>query len=581
MTLKRRIGGWAVLALTALIVADMGLILYRDMAGPSSRDGQRYGHSGFYRVDGVVHAQVPGAGLVALPQADPESFEPLDSDRPMTRHLGRDKRQVYCGDQGLPGLDPARVAVLGQGYLSDGSLSYFCGANSVAHPDQQGLAGFWQAQRHALGWGERRQSHRYPWVKLPAGAAPYRALDGLHLATDGRDVYLAGQRLDGADPGSLHELFLQDRGRNLRPSDYLADARHVYYRGERLALAANPALYVAHVTGNGALEVLIDPVGQGAYAGLLAFDPASGPYQPLAAPGASLNHLLLAGKDGIYYADPERAEVVFLAPVVAAGGSWQLLAPQLVTDGEQTLVQQAGADWARHGRQGGRVLTARWTRVLRLEDGETAPWQAVGAVRQAWGEVWRHGQQEYFLVGSRWSGVLNAPVYRIADAATRRWLLDTQQPPLQDKAFAPLLESGKLAPAQLAEIGTARSVFSRWGGLAVAGLVCLVLLLGLLLMRTLWQWAGWRGRALMSVRGDRLYVGNILRVFYALRDVSQVEIHHGETGGAHGKRAGFKVSAAGKTHRYIVVGRDAQQRLLALQQLLAAHGIRVVQARAQ
>lgn len=576
MTRKQRIGAWSAVLLVLLVVADMGLILFRDTDRPVADDSQRYGFSDFYRVAGVVHARVLGAGLVALRGADPASFAPIESDQPGTRHLGRDQRQVYCGSQSLPGLDPARTQYLGQGYLGDGRHAYFCGPRTVANPAQQGWAGFWQAQRHAWGLGERRQSHHYPWVRLPEGDGDYRALDGQYLVTDGHSVYHAGRRLPDADPASIRQLPLRRAGRDHGPSDYFADARHVYYQGEKLALAANPSLYVVRVEGAGAPETLIDPIGHGAYTGALAFDPALGPYQPLAASGASLNHMLLAGREGIYYADPVRAAVALLAPVRGLGGNWQQLAPRLATDGTQTWLLYSGTEWIRRGRQGGRVVRERWTRLMRVEEGAPGPWQPLGTVRQALGEVWRHGQHDYFLVGDRGSAALQAPLYRIADEDTRQWLQDTSLPPLTDRAFRARLESGQLTPASLVEVATAHSVLRHVGPLALAALAFGVLLLGLLMRHVLWQRAGWRGRPLMSVRDGKLYVGNLLRVFYSLSDVSKVEIRYGEGRRWRGGGAGFSVTAAGKTHRYTVAGGEGMERLQGLQQMLVSHRIRVV-----
>lgn len=577
MTRRQGMVLWALAALALLLVADLVAILLGDIDRPDRNDGQRYGHSRFFLVDGVVHAQVVGSGLVAMPQADPASFAPLEAEQRSVFHMGRDRTHVYCGNHVLAGMNPARTVVLGQDYVSDSRITYFCSESSAANPDQQGLAGFWQAQRHALGLGPRRQSHIHAWVQLPESAVPYRILPGAHLATDGRQVYLAGQLLPGADPLNIRVLPWSRGGRAVGSSDYLADTRHVYYRGKRLDIPASPAMYVVSIAGGDRQpQTLIDPAGS-AYTQDLAFDSGQGPYLPLSAPDAPVNHMLLAGTDGVYYAEPVRGEVLRLTSEVTRTGGWRPLSDRLASNGSQVLVLHAGREWIRRGRQGGRVLQERWTRLWMLDDGESGGWVSAGKARQGLGEVWRHGSRMYFLPGERWSLGLEQPIYRIADEPTRQWLLDASLPPLSNKDLRARIEAGQLTPTPMRELGMARSVYRFFGVAAALGVALAALVLALLGYRFLWQAVGWRGRPVLYVDGGRLYAGNLLHTFYPLAEVSCVTIHDATPGGQQGRRAGFSIQVRkGRTHRYVLKGEDIPMRLAALPAWLAGHGIRVL-----
>jgi len=79
--------------------------------------GQKYANSDFIQYQGKISVSIPSGGRYILENVDINSFRVLNS---------LDKNSVYFGNIAIPDLDPNKLEVIGNGYYTDGTNTYFC-----------------------------------------------------------------------------------------------------------------------------------------------------------------------------------------------------------------------------------------------------------------------------------------------------------------------------------------------------------------------------------------------------------------------------------------------------------------------
>lgn len=87
--------------------------------------GQKYANSDFIQYQGKISVSVPSGERYILENVYINSFRVLNSGDRNTRVIGLDKNSVYLGNIPIPDLDPNKLEVIGNGYYTDGTNTYF------------------------------------------------------------------------------------------------------------------------------------------------------------------------------------------------------------------------------------------------------------------------------------------------------------------------------------------------------------------------------------------------------------------------------------------------------------------------
>ena len=117
------------------IFAILSSVLFLSKMGSSDsyeieEKGERYGNSEFIEYQGKISVPVPSGGRYFLNGVDMNSFRTLNLEDRDTRIIGLDKNHVYFGNIAIPDLDPNKLEVIGNGYYTDGTTTYFCSSLS-------------------------------------------------------------------------------------------------------------------------------------------------------------------------------------------------------------------------------------------------------------------------------------------------------------------------------------------------------------------------------------------------------------------------------------------------------------------
>ena len=114
---------WIILALA---VPELILAFFYYAAATQDKF-ENIDRSNFYRSpEGEIYADIAHSGRYLLRGADKDSFRVLNLPHLYYySNVGADKNNVYCSTKILQGLDPKNARLLGNGYLTDGKISYF------------------------------------------------------------------------------------------------------------------------------------------------------------------------------------------------------------------------------------------------------------------------------------------------------------------------------------------------------------------------------------------------------------------------------------------------------------------------
>ena len=217
--------------------------------------GNKYGRSQFIKYQGKISVPVPSGGRYFLENVDISSFSEVDSgdvsDR-STLVVGMDKNHVYCGNISLPDLNPNKLEIIGNGYYTDGTNTYFCSPFSERNEKLSVPMELFQYFMYAFSKTKKPQSYIYPYIKIktdkklkPVGIYQY-------FATDGENVYYKGEILENADLNTLKSV---DRN-----NEYFTDKENVYYKSKLLPIKNSGKLKIVSTEqGN---EFLYDEVNE-------------------------------------------------------------------------------------------------------------------------------------------------------------------------------------------------------------------------------------------------------------------------------------------------------------------------------
>ena len=126
---------WVILLIAALAIPELILAFFYYAAATQDKF-ENIDKSNFYcSPEGEIYAEIAHSGRYLLKGADKDSFRVLNLPHLYYySNVGADKNNVYCSTNILQGLDPKSARLLGNGYLTDGKISYFCSAKSEKKP---------------------------------------------------------------------------------------------------------------------------------------------------------------------------------------------------------------------------------------------------------------------------------------------------------------------------------------------------------------------------------------------------------------------------------------------------------------
>ena len=448
-------------------------------------DGEftQIGDSEFYATpQGKIYALIPSGGKFELKGVRANKFRVLTSGGYRGRNVGADESAVYCGNLAMSGLDPTRARAIGNGYFTDGRVSYFCSDVGERNHELGGISEAVQTAAYALLGADKPQSYIYKTKRVlgvnltpvlgfcfavknanqggkfsensdaddKKGIRDGAQIDGgiaLSGDKDSKKVYFEGEELEGADGNGLR--YVRDaRGRT---SDfYVTDGRNVYFKSSRLAVKFAAGLHEAAYFGG--VRYLLEPVSGVVYADGNEFTPEFAPYSlPFGVFDAHAYHLLFRGKDGIYFweskNDGEKGELK-RAAADPFTGDISPLAGSVFVSGARTYFVQSHEVW--HRNKSGRHLGSRHTELFRLETSEQ--WRKIGLVRNGvYGAVYANGDKIYYFDAMGTQQGISASVYEIADVTAIEALTRPYDPSGQNISGADIrkmIKEERLAPAR-------------------------------------------------------------------------------------------------------------------------------------
>ncbi|WP_314721667.1 DKNYY domain-containing protein [Haemophilus pittmaniae] len=363
--------------------------------------------------DDKVYAQVPSGGKFELIGAKASTFKYLNTGKYDNRNVGMSEDAVYCGNLVMRGLSPQSVRALGNGYFSDGKMTYFCDSVSEPNLDIKGVTEVWQILSHALFNTPKAQTHIYKF--RPVDNLNLSPILGFGYAQDGEKAYYDGRLLVDAKASQLRYI---DEISGRKSIYFTTDGENVYYKSAKLALKFMPEMRQIASMWN--LYYLYEPNSGMVYANDHEFTSEFAPYTPLFSLSDKHSyHVLFRGRDGIYYwerkwqwyNDESEGEFVRAGDDPFKGEITPLFGDVIASSGE-TFFLRTYEIW--RNNRSGRSLSSRNTGIFKLPtQGE---WRRIGTSRNGvYGAVYTNGEKFYYFdeIGHNWH--LTSSIYEIKE----------------------------------------------------------------------------------------------------------------------------------------------------------------------
>ena len=393
--------------------------------------GNQYGKSEFVEYEGKISVSVPSGGRYVLEDVDISTFRAVDSENNIDRStlvVGLDKNHVYLGNIPIPDLNPSKLQVLGNGYYTDGTSTYFCSSYSQRNEDLSTSMEILQHFVYIFSKTKKPQSYIYPYKKVETNKKLQPVENLQYFATDGEKVYYRGEILEKADLNTLESV----DGYN----GYFADKENVYYKSKLLPIKNSGKLRV--VSSEQGDEFLYDEVNGYVFMGDYSFDREKAPYKVLGNEGSHLNNLVFINKEGIYYYDgeekkQERAGNNFFT------GKIEEITPNVFTDDENLYYFHAYDVWRKSKYDKG--LDSRNTEIYSL--GKKDAWKKIEDINSGvYGSIWQKGNKYYYFDDLGIYQLISNTIYEITDKETLAFLRDDY------RSLRQLITNEKLIPVE-------------------------------------------------------------------------------------------------------------------------------------
>ncbi len=393
--------------------------------------GNQYGKSEFVEYEGKISVSVPSGGRYVLEDVDISTFRAVDSENNIDRStlvVGLDKNHVYLGSIPIPDLNPSKLQVLGNGYYTDGTSTYFCSSYSQRNEDLSTSMEILQHFVYIFSKTKKPQSYIYPYKKIETNKRLQPVENLQYFATDGEKVYYRGEILEKADLNTLKSV----DGYN----GYFADKENVYYKSKLLPIKNSGKLRI--VSSEQGDEFLYDEVNGYVFMGDYSFDREKAPYKVLGNEGSHLNNLVFINKEGIYYYDgeekkQERAGNNFFT------GKIEEITPNVFTDDENLYYFHAYDVWRKSKYDKG--LDSRNTEIYSL--GKKDAWKKIEDINSGvYGSIWQKGNKYYYFDDLGIYQLISNTIYEITDKETLAFLRDDY------RSLRQLITNEKLIPVE-------------------------------------------------------------------------------------------------------------------------------------
>ena len=372
--------------------------------------GNQYGKSEFVEYEGKISVSVPSGGRYVLEDVDISTFRAVDSENNIDRStlvVGLDKNHVYLGNIPIPDLNPSKLQVIGNGYYTDGTNTYFCSSYSQRNENLSTSMEILQHFVYIFSKTKKPQSYIYPYKKIETNKRLQPVENLQYFATDGEKVYYRGEILEKADLNTLKSVDGY--------TGYFADKENVYYKSKLLPIKNSGKLRV--ISSKQGDEFLYDEANGYVFQEDYSFDREKAPYRALGNEGGHLNHLVFINKEGIYYYDneekkQERAGDNFFI------GKIEEISPNVFTDDENLYYFHAYNVWRRSRYDNG--LNSRNTEIYSL--GKKTDWKKIEDT--SYGGIWQKGNKYYYFDDLGISQLISNTIYEITDKETLTLLRD-------------------------------------------------------------------------------------------------------------------------------------------------------------
>ena len=369
------------------------------------KNGKRFGKSEFIEYQGEIFVSIPSGGRYVLEDVDLNSFKAVEDES--TQVVGLDKNHVYFGNIPVPDLDPSKLQVIGKGYYTDGTNTYFCSPYSQRNEDLSTSMELLQHLAYIFSKTKKPQRYIYPYKKIETNKRLQPVENLPYFATDGEKVYYRGEVLEKADLNTLKSVD--------RYNGYFADKENVYYKSKLLPIKNSGKLRV--VSSKQGDEFLYDEANGYVFQEDYSFDREKAPYRVLGNEGGHLNHLVFINKEGIYYYDneekkQERAGDNFFI------GKIEEITPNIFTDDENLYYFHAYNVWRRSRYDNG--LDSRNTEIYSL--GKKTDWKKIEDT--SYGGIWQKGNKYYYFDDLGIHQLISNTIYEITDKETLALLRD-------------------------------------------------------------------------------------------------------------------------------------------------------------
>ena len=353
-------------------------------------NGKQYGKSDFFEYQGKVYSFGLSGDMEVLKNVDIATFKALEIRDSHIRNIGLDRKFVYFGNVIIPDLNPNKLKVIGNGYYTDGTTSYFLSPFSE--------------------FDKKSSNYIYPYKKIE-NTKNLKALDNFELfAVDGDNVYYKGEILNNAD---LNTLEIIDKN-----TEYFADKENVYYKSNLLPIKNSGKLKI--VSSEHGDKFLYDEVNGYVFIEDYSFDREKAPYKVIGNNGTTLYNLIFIAKDGIYYYDNQKKQQLKAGDNIFIGNIEEI-SPNVFTDDENIYYFHA-YDVSTATKKSIGELISKNTDICYLDKKEG--WEKVADIKEASvASIWKKENKYYYFNNLGIFPFMDSTIYEISDKETLNYLL--------------------------------------------------------------------------------------------------------------------------------------------------------------
>ena len=353
-------------------------------------NGKQYGKSDFFEYQGKIYVFTLNDGMQELKNVDIATFKALEIRDSHIRNIGLDRKFVYLGNIVIPNLNPNKLKVIGNGYYTDGTTSYFLSPFSE--------------------FDKKSSNYIYPYKKIE-NTKNLKALDNFGLfAVDGDNVYYKGEILNNAD---LNTLEIIDKN-----TEYFADKENVYYKSNLLPIKNSGKLKI--VSSEHGDKFLYDEVNGYVFIEDYSFDREKAPYKVIGNNGTTLYNLIFIAKDGIYYYDNQKKQQLKAGDNIFIGNIEEIT-PNVFTDDENIYYFHA-YDVSTATKKSIGELISKNTDICYLDKKEG--WEKVADIKEGYvASIWKKEGKYYYFNNLGIFPFMDSTIYEISDKETLNYLL--------------------------------------------------------------------------------------------------------------------------------------------------------------